>query len=125
MVGALVEKTASSAPLLCRPELHSARRLSEERAQAHMNAFSKFLAGLLLVLSFCAPSGLCQPDIRSPRIVDKIDENQLVMLKGNTPPPANAKNDHGRVNPNMRMTDLLLVEREAIRALPSEHIRSR
>ncbi|MGO9775535.1 MAG: protease pro-enzyme activation domain-containing protein [Terracidiphilus sp.] len=43
------------------------------------------------------------------RIVDKIDESQLVTLKGNTHPYANAKNDRGRVSPDLPMTDLILV----------------
>jgi len=43
------------------------------------------------------------------RIVDRIDESNLVTLKGNTHPLANAKNDLGRVSPNLPMTDLILV----------------
>jgi subtilase family serine protease len=43
------------------------------------------------------------------RIVEKVDENQLVTLRGNTPPPAISKNDLGRVSPQLRMTDLILV----------------
>jgi hypothetical protein len=45
----------------------------------------------------------------SPRIVDKIDESQLTVLHGNTHPAAVAKNDLGRVSPDMPMTDLVLV----------------
>ncbi len=43
------------------------------------------------------------------RIVNAIDENNLVTLKGNTHPSANAKNDRGRVSPDLPMTDLILV----------------
>ena len=43
------------------------------------------------------------------RIVDRIDESNLVALKGNTHPLANAKNDLGRVSSNLPMTDLILV----------------
>jgi hypothetical protein len=43
------------------------------------------------------------------RIVDKIDESQLVTLKGNTHPAANARNDLGPVSPDLPMTDLILV----------------
>ena len=43
------------------------------------------------------------------RIVDRIDESNLVTLKGNTHPAANAKNDRGRVSPDLPMTDLILV----------------
>jgi subtilase family serine protease len=43
------------------------------------------------------------------RIVDRIDESQLVTLRGNTHPLANAQNDRGRVSPDLPMTDLILV----------------
>lgn len=43
------------------------------------------------------------------RIVNAIDENNLVTLKGNTHPFANATNDRGRVSPDLPMTDLILV----------------
>jgi subtilase family serine protease len=43
------------------------------------------------------------------RIVNRIDENQTVTLKGNTHPWANARNDRGRVSPDLPMTDLVLV----------------
>jgi subtilase family serine protease len=43
------------------------------------------------------------------RIVNPIDESQLVTLAGNTHPAANAKNDRGPVSPGLPMTDLVLV----------------
>ena len=43
------------------------------------------------------------------RIVDRIDESNLVTLRGNTHPAANARNDRGRVSPELRMSDLILV----------------
>jgi subtilase family serine protease len=43
------------------------------------------------------------------RIVDRIEESNLVTLKGNTHPAANAKNDRGQVSPLLPMTDLILV----------------
>lgn len=43
------------------------------------------------------------------RIVDRIDESNLVTLKGNTHPAANAQNDRGKVSPGLPMTDLILV----------------
>jgi hypothetical protein len=57
-----------------------------------------------LAQQFVAP--LVAPQVR---IVDRIDETSLVMLRGNTHPAANAKNDLGRVSPNLPMTDLILV----------------
>ncbi len=43
------------------------------------------------------------------RIVDAIDESRLVALKGNTHPAATAKNDVGKVDDTLRMSDLILV----------------
>ncbi|HEY6489843.1 MAG: protease pro-enzyme activation domain-containing protein [Terracidiphilus sp.] len=57
-------------------------------------------------------SGLQAPAQRpasSPRILEKIDANQLVTLTGNTHPAANLRNDLGRVNDGLPMTDLILV----------------
>ena len=45
----------------------------------------------------------------SVQIADRIDESNLITLTGNTHPFANAKNDRGRVNPDLPMTDLILV----------------
>ena len=46
---------------------------------------------------------------RKPRILGKIDENQLVTLKGNVHPAAIAKNDLGPVQSNLAMNGLVLV----------------
>ena len=43
------------------------------------------------------------------RILNRIDESQLVTLSGNTNPHANARNDRGLVSPSLPMTDLILV----------------
>ena len=43
------------------------------------------------------------------RIVSGVDENQLVTLKGNTHPSANAMNDRGVVSSTLTMPDLTLV----------------
>ncbi len=63
---------------------------------------------------FCLANVVSMPALaRSPapaaRIVDQIDADQLVTLKGNTLPVANAENDLGRVNPNLAMTNVVLV----------------
>jgi subtilase family serine protease len=52
---------------------------------------------------------MAQGSAPTARIVDRIDENHLVTLRGNTHPAANAKNDRGRVSPDLPMTDLILV----------------
>ena len=66
-----------------------------------------------LVLFTCILTTQAQRTAAKPRILEKVDENQLALLKGNTPPAANAKNDLGRVSPNLKMTDLVLVLRRS------------
>ncbi len=63
------------------------------------------LAGALL----CSTALSAQQFAATSRIVNRIDENNLVALKGNTHPAANAGNDRGRVSPDLPMTDLILV----------------
>lgn len=65
------------------------------------------LASLLVV------SAVAQVSATKPLIVDKIDESNLVTLKGNTPPPAIAANDRGRVSPGMAMSGLILTLRRS------------
>lgn len=43
------------------------------------------------------------------RIVEKVDESQLVSLRGSTLPVANPQNDRGRVRSDLQLTDLVLV----------------
>ena len=50
----------------------------------------------------------------APRIVEHIDENRLVTLKGNLRPEARAENDRGRVSPDLQMGDLNLVLRRSL-----------
>jgi len=57
----------------------------------------------------CGTAAMAQQFAPTVRIVDRVDESQLVTLKGNTHPAANAKNDLGRVSPGLPMTDLILV----------------
>jgi hypothetical protein len=52
-----------------------------------------------------------QAPAMAPRIVDSIDESQLITLKGNTHPAAMGQNDRGPASPNLAMTDLILVLR--------------
>jgi subtilase family serine protease len=71
----------------------------------------------LLSLALCALAGtLCpcaasnaQQAASAVRIVNPIDENQLVTLKGNTLAAANAKNDLGPVSGSLPMAGLTLV----------------
>jgi hypothetical protein len=63
------------------------------------------LASALLVPSFAQGQGVAA----AARIVNRIDESQLVTLKGNTHPFANSRHDLGKVADNLPMTDLILV----------------
>jgi subtilase family serine protease len=69
------------------------------------------LAGALLgsTALLCSSGLAAQSFTPATRIVDKINESQLTTLKGDTHPYANAKNDRGRVSPDLPMTDLILV----------------
>jgi hypothetical protein len=72
--------------------------------------FGRLAGALLGSTALLCSSGLtAQSFTPTTRIVDKIDESQLTTLRGNTHPYANAKNDHGRVSPDLPMTDLILV----------------
>ena len=66
---------------------------------------------IVLIAFICAYLSVAAAQAVAPsvQIVRAIDESKLVSLKGNTHPFANAKNDRGRVSPNLRMTDLILV----------------
>jgi hypothetical protein len=58
---------------------------------------------------FCGTAAMAQQYAPTVRIVNRIDETQLVSLKGNTLPVANAKNDLGAVSSSLPMSDLILV----------------
>jgi hypothetical protein len=64
-----------------------------------------FLASAF-VLPAVSPAQAVAPAVR---IISRIDESQLVTLKGNTHPFANAKHDQGKVADSLPMTDLILV----------------
>ena len=64
---------------------------------------------VLASVLFCSAAVMAQRFAPATRIVDRVDEGRLVALKGNTHPAANAKNDVGRVSPDMPMTDLIMV----------------
>lgn len=61
------------------------------------------------VILLCATAAKAQAVAPAVRIVNAIDENNLVTLKGNTHPLANARNDRGLVSPSLPMTDLILL----------------
>jgi subtilase family serine protease len=63
------------------------------------------LAGAFL----CSIPSLAQVASPSVRIVNRIDESQLVALRGNVNPLANAGNDRGAVSSSFPMPDLTLV----------------
>jgi len=71
----------------------------------------------LRVVFLCLIAGLVidggsafgQTPASSPRVVGRIDESQLITLKGNTHPAAIDQNDRGPASPNLAMTDVILV----------------
>ncbi|MGO9324967.1 MAG: Ig-like domain repeat protein [Terracidiphilus sp.] len=54
-------------------------------------------------------SVFAQTPTSAPRVVGRIDESQLITLKGNTHPAAIDQNDRGLASPNLAMTDVILV----------------
>lgn len=62
-------------------------------------------AGALLV----SQSSIAQEASAQVRIVQRIDENNLVTLKGNTHPMARPEHDRGAVSPDLPMDGLVLV----------------
>jgi subtilase family serine protease len=60
-------------------------------------------------MSLCRAVASAQAVAPSVRIVRPIEENARVTLRGNTHPLANARNNRGRVSPDLPMTDLILV----------------
>jgi subtilase family serine protease len=63
------------------------------------------LASVLLIPAFAQGQGVAS----AARILNRVDESQLVSLRGNTPRFANARHDQGRVADDLPMTDLILV----------------
>ena len=76
-----------------------------------MRLLSLFASLSLLASASFSGTAVMAQQFAAPRvrIVEKIDETSLVALKGNTHPAANARNDLGRVSPDLPMTDLILV----------------
>jgi len=68
------------------------------------------LSLLLAVLGFLTVSPLfSQESAPAARVVDRINDSQLVVLKGNTHPLARPEFDRGKVSADLRMSDLILV----------------
>jgi hypothetical protein len=64
----------------------------------------------ILLSAFAFPaSSQAQGVAPAVRIVSRIDESQLITLKGNTHPFANAAHDQGKVADSLPMSDLILV----------------
>jgi subtilase family serine protease len=74
-----------------------------------MRSPRSFPLSVLAVILLSATAARPQAVAPSVRIVGAIDESNLVTLKGNTHPLANAKNDRGLVSPSLPMTDLILL----------------
>jgi len=76
--------------------------------------FPRSVSQCLFVLALLGGVRVCaQTHPTQSRIIDPIDETQLTTLTGNTPPAAIATNDRGPVNPDLALTDLVLVLRRS------------
>jgi subtilase family serine protease len=78
-----------------------------------MLPLQKVFPCLVALALLAGTPAIAQKGASNARIVDQIDDNQLVTLRGNTHPAANAQNDRGRVSPQLQMSDLLLVLRRS------------
>src|SRR5690349_1144051 len=78
-----------------------------------MRPLHKLFLGLIALTSLAASAAVAQHPVSKALIREKVDDNQLTPLRGNTPPAANAQNDVGRVSGSMPMTDLILVLRRS------------
>jgi hypothetical protein len=74
-----------------------------------MRLLRNLLFGLSIVALINATKAFTQSASPGPRILERVDENQLVTLKGNVHPSANSRNDMGPVRPDLAMTDIVLV----------------
>lgn len=62
-----------------------------------------------LASALLCTAAMAQSSAPAVRIVSPIDESQLVALRGNVNPRANAENDRGPVSPSLPMADMTLV----------------
>lgn len=74
-----------------------------------MRPLHRVFLSLAVFTSLACTVAIAQHPVSKALIREKVDDNQLAILKGNTPPAAIAKNDVGPVSGNMPMTDLILV----------------
>jgi subtilase family serine protease len=74
-----------------------------------MRLLRSLFVGLSIVTLVNATQTFSQSATQGPRILERVDENQLVTLKGNIHPLANSHNDLGPVRPDLAMTDIVLV----------------
>ena len=74
-----------------------------------MNNLRSISLFVLASAFLCSTAALAQQAILAARIVGPIDEGNLVTLKGNTNPHANAMNDRGAVSPSFALPDLTLI----------------
>jgi len=74
-----------------------------------MRPLHKFLSCLVALALLGTTPAIAQRGTSKARITEPVNDEQLVTLRGNTVPAANARNDRGGVNPQLRMTDLVLV----------------
>jgi subtilase family serine protease len=73
-----------------------------------MRPLHKLAVCFAALVTICPISSIAQKPVSAARIVERPNENQLIALRGNTPPAAVAANDRGRVSTGMRMSGMVL-----------------
>ncbi len=74
-----------------------------------MRPLQRLLLSIFALTLNCGTMAVAQKSASPALIVDKVNDSQLVTLRGNTHPAANAQNDLGPVGSNLPMSDLILV----------------
>lgn len=78
-----------------------------------MRPLHRFALPFVALASLSGALAVAQARATKPQIQEKIDDNNLITLRGNTPPGATAANDRGRVSPGMAMSGLVLTLRRS------------
>jgi subtilase family serine protease len=82
------------------------RKISGENPMRCRRSIPLYILAVILLSATAAKPQAVAPTVQ---IVNRIDENDLTTLKGNTHPLANAMNDRGPVSPSLPMTDLIML----------------
>ena len=81
---------------------------------SNMRPPHKVFASVVALALLIGSQAFAQKNTSNVRIIEQVNDNQLVTLRGNTYPLANAQHDQGRVSPQLRMSDLTLVLKRSL-----------